>query len=507
MADDDSDYDFDASSVEGNATQSASATDEPLDVTRHERLTADARRFYGHRNRPPFTQHWCWERREKPRKVIIAPQDGSPPGLHEDPRIGLLIPKAWDRTNFYWILDHESERHIVKGKAGGGYGGGGATYRRCLGFSRNKGIYEDRVLAYTTSYQRLLHRPNAGANESPHSASSRDLSSLDDSVEEANTPMQSIRFHDDRHPLQTAPFQASGQSNLQSSVPGNLNGAEAALGLSTQNHGINDCGGLASTAPRQTSTMTLRSGNRLDTIHGRVSKRSDSAEALGGSLHKKQTSKDESSSYTAPSAERDDADSNDQSEDDGSSVTSVSSSPSAAKEKHSTDPNPPHFMEQTPFQNGPASTDSVTKRRRDNGSDNRANPRKRTRLPTAPQPSPLLRPWTRSLTRKNPERLTTTQSSPLTDPFTELSINKSTALRPPPETEDSTHRFQSIQIHSQFKHKRPESRENTPPSTPHDSDNPLPMTETTDVGSSSVPPTNCAVPTQSEMEALTVIAK
>ncbi|KAL8807569.1 MAG: hypothetical protein Q9200_004609 [Gallowayella weberi] len=421
MADDDSDYDFDADRGEENVTQHASATDEPLDVTRYEQLITDARRFYNNMN-PPFTQRWPRNMLREPKKVVIAPEDDSPPDLRDDLRIGLLIPRAWNYNFFYWSLDHESERHIMKGKPGGGYRGRGATYRRCLGFSRGKGIYEDRVLAYTTPHQRSSPTPNANLGELSKSASSSVLSSLDDAVLKAELSTQGIGSHVGGRPMQMAPRQDSGQLNLHSSVPGNSNGVEVRLGLSTRNPSI-------------------------------------------------------------------------------TSITSISSSSSGPDEEHDSDPIPPHFMDQTPFQKRPVSMVMVNKSPRDSRSDGRTYPRKRTRLSTAPQPNPLLKPPRKSSRRKNSGQLTTTQLTPPPNPSTKLPSNNSKTLLPPSGTKDSIHIFQStMQLRSHSKRKHAESHTNTQPSTTNDSQNPLPTTDITDIGSPSLPSTTYLVTTRSEME-------
>ncbi|MCJ1395234.1 hypothetical protein MMC18_008117 [Xylographa bjoerkii] len=89
---------------------------------------ADAKVAYATR-RPPFVQRiGQLKTGEARRQVALADKQGR---LQETPRTAEFTAHAWDKDEFFWTLDLEGTRWIVKAYGGGPQGG--VTYRKWLG--------------------------------------------------------------------------------------------------------------------------------------------------------------------------------------------------------------------------------------------------------------------------------------------------------------------------------------------------------------------------------------
>ncbi|KAL8679945.1 MAG: hypothetical protein Q9186_003810 [Xanthomendoza sp. 1 TL-2023] len=351
MADDDSDYDFDADNVEP-----ARIADEPVDTTRYEQIMAEAPKLYDTKNPPPFTQRWGRNPRGKTKKIVIAAPDGTPPGRYDPLQIGYLIPREWDRKYSYWSLDHNSERHMVKGNSGGGYRGAGATYRRCLGFSRDNGVYEDRVLAYTAPFERKTdHNPEERSNV----ASRIVLGGFDDAeVKSEISVRDSVRYDHGVLTDMAASEDPAREDLTYSSVLASSDRTEVALNVSTQNEGTYN---NASMDPREYQPSKLNPEDRSNIARSSVSSSSDGAEEV--TVQDEEIPKDQVSD-TVPRGvpeQKYDAILHDQLED---AQSNGSSRPGGAEEDDHSVAIPAHFIEQTPFQARPSSMDSIVNKKR-----------------------------------------------------------------------------------------------------------------------------------------------
>ena len=102
--------------------------------------------------RPPFVQQKGLLNIEEARRTVaLANKQGH---LTEHPRIAEFGAHAWDKNDFFWTLDLEGTRWIVKAYGGGPQGG--ITYRKWLGVREG---FSDKPVAF--SMKQSEHRREA----------------------------------------------------------------------------------------------------------------------------------------------------------------------------------------------------------------------------------------------------------------------------------------------------------------------------------------------------------
>ncbi|MCJ1404552.1 hypothetical protein MMC11_007778 [Xylographa trunciseda] len=102
---------------------------------------SDAKKAYATR-RPPFVQQTGQLNIETARRqVILADKQGH---LPEYPRTAEFRAHSWDKNDFFWTLDLEGSRWIVKAYGGGPQGG--VTYRKWLGVKEG---FSERPVAFS----------------------------------------------------------------------------------------------------------------------------------------------------------------------------------------------------------------------------------------------------------------------------------------------------------------------------------------------------------------------
>ncbi|MCJ1435740.1 hypothetical protein MMC27_005115 [Xylographa pallens] len=116
------------SSVAGNTRSKNPLAAGSLPATWTIYKLSDARTAYTTR-RPPFVQGKGQLNIDKARRrVALADRQGR---LLENPRTAEFLAHSWDKNDFFWTLDLEGTRWIVKAYGGGPQGG--VTYRKWLG--------------------------------------------------------------------------------------------------------------------------------------------------------------------------------------------------------------------------------------------------------------------------------------------------------------------------------------------------------------------------------------